>query len=200
MPKLRDLSGERFGRWTVIKRAKRPEGRIKKAAYWLCKCDCGNEKVLISSCLIDYYNGNGGVSRSCGCLQSECAKETIKRRTDGDPSKNRVWCCYRTSAIKKGIRFDFTKEQFFNLTDKSCFYCGASPSIITFNEIKTFKYIHNGVDRIDNSKGYFVDNCVACCTNCNKAKLTMTQEEFRTWAMNLYNNFVKGKINENPAN
>lgn len=55
---LKDLTGQRFGRLTVVKL-----DRTGKHTYWLCKCDCGNEKVIRSDCL--------GAVRSCGCLKKE---------------------------------------------------------------------------------------------------------------------------------
>lgn len=39
----------------------------------------------------------------------------------------------------------------------------------------------NGIDRVDSSKGYTVENSVACCKYCNTAKNTMTESEFYTW-------------------
>ena len=43
MPKMKDLTGLKFGRWTVINFSHKDEKRI---AYWLCKCDCGTERIV----------------------------------------------------------------------------------------------------------------------------------------------------------
>jgi len=48
MPKFIDLTGKRFERLVVIKQAERKSGKI----YWLCKCDCGNEKNIRADSLI----------------------------------------------------------------------------------------------------------------------------------------------------
>lgn len=62
----KDLVGERFGRWVVTSRVPNPHGRAVK---YLCKCDCGNEKVVFAS------NLTRGLSTSCGCLHKEvCTK------------------------------------------------------------------------------------------------------------------------------
>jgi hypothetical protein len=69
--KRNDITGIRFGRLVAIKEA---EKRIFKSGvryYWLCKCDCGNEKVIAKSALI-----NGSIV-SCGCYHKESA---AKRR------------------------------------------------------------------------------------------------------------------------
>ena len=59
--KLKDLTGNRFGRLTVIGR-KEPHGKIVE---WDCKCDCGNEVVVRGN------NLTSGNTKSCGCLATE---------------------------------------------------------------------------------------------------------------------------------
>ena len=54
-----DLTGRRFGKLTVIKRV---ENTKANKARWLCKCDCGNEKIVVGGDL------QSGRTRSCGCL------------------------------------------------------------------------------------------------------------------------------------
>lgn len=60
--KLIDLTGNRYGRLTVIKRATDKE---YKRPHWLCKCDCGNETIVSSANLC------AGTTNSCGCLRRE---------------------------------------------------------------------------------------------------------------------------------
>jgi hypothetical protein len=43
---LIDLVGQRFGRLLVIKRVEKPEYIKQHDTYWLCKCDCGKEKII----------------------------------------------------------------------------------------------------------------------------------------------------------
>jgi len=59
---IKQLEGQTFGRLTAfgIDRSK-----SKKSAYWICKCQCGNEKSVRSDHLIQ------GRIRSCGCLLVE---------------------------------------------------------------------------------------------------------------------------------
>jgi hypothetical protein len=42
MPALRDLTGQRFGRLTVLHRAENGDGE----AHWLCGCECGEKRVV----------------------------------------------------------------------------------------------------------------------------------------------------------
>ncbi|HXJ43182.1 MAG TPA: hypothetical protein VNH18_28135 [Bryobacteraceae bacterium] len=63
-----DLSGQKFHRYTVIKRVRHSERKV----FYLCRCDCGTERIVQKGNLV---NGN---SRSCGCLKRE---ESIARFT-----------------------------------------------------------------------------------------------------------------------
>lgn len=67
--KFKDLTGQRFGKLTVVKQM--PNNKNNKVV-WLCKCDCGNDTVVIGSRL------NTGKTKSCGCLTRE---STIARST-----------------------------------------------------------------------------------------------------------------------
>lgn len=65
MPKLIDLIGQKFGRLTVIER----DYSKKNGTYWLCQCECGNQKIVESR------NLRRGLTKSCGCLQKERSSE-----------------------------------------------------------------------------------------------------------------------------
>lgn len=59
MPKIIDLTGQRFGKLVVIEQA----GKIGNHIAWICKCDCGNITKAISG-----NNLKKGHVKSCGCL------------------------------------------------------------------------------------------------------------------------------------
>lgn len=61
-----DLSGHRYGRWTVIVPA------ISGPRSWVCRCDCGFYR-FVSACHL-----RTGKSRSCGCLKDELARNRLK--------------------------------------------------------------------------------------------------------------------------
>lgn len=52
-PNWKDLTGQKFGKWTVLNY----EGNSK----WRCKCNCRKEKIIQSNALVQGY------SKSCGC-------------------------------------------------------------------------------------------------------------------------------------
>lgn len=70
--KIEDLTGKRFGRWTVVSQA--PKGKIP-VRLWNCVCDCGNTQIIQTSTL------NAGTSQSCGCLKAE--KLAAREQTHG---------------------------------------------------------------------------------------------------------------------
>ena len=78
-----DLTGQRFGRLTVIKKAK-----IHKddGAYWECLCDCGNTTEVASKYL------RSGLTKSCGCLAGEYRASLHKA---GGIKGSRVIRCFK---------------------------------------------------------------------------------------------------------
>jgi hypothetical protein len=58
---LIDITGQKFGRLTVLKRVE-SKGKSEEA-FWLCRCDCGKEKVVRG------YSLRSESTQSCGCLQ-----------------------------------------------------------------------------------------------------------------------------------
>lgn len=73
-----DLTGQRFGRLTVIKEVDKyisPQGL--KFVQWLCKCDCGNDTVVLAT------NLKTGTTTSCGCYSIEQAKKRLFKDLTG---------------------------------------------------------------------------------------------------------------------
>lgn len=70
---MQDLTGQRFGRWTILEKA--PLEHVRSNGLktgWRCKCDCGTERVITSKALLNRE------SLSCGCLRTEAAAARIK--------------------------------------------------------------------------------------------------------------------------
>lgn len=68
-----DLTGKKFGRWTVIVL----HGKRASVPIWYCRCACGNESLVRHPTL------TAGTSRSCGCLKSDLA---FRRMTEHNPN------------------------------------------------------------------------------------------------------------------
>lgn len=80
------LIGQRFGRLIVVKEV----GRNKyKKILWFCKCDCGNETIVLTG------NLKSGSTQSCGCLQKEYMSKSASQR-----------CGFLSPSWKGGISFE----------------------------------------------------------------------------------------------
>lgn len=82
---------------------------------------------------------------------------------------------YRYKASKRGIVFELSKSAFLKLVDKSCVYC-RNPQ-------------DSGVDRVDNNQGYVVENCVPCCSMCNRFKKDWDVETLVNKATSIFSKF-----------
>lgn len=98
----------------------------------------------------------------------------------GRSALNQVVLCIKHNAKNAGREFDLDPEEVVKLIQLPCHYCGCSPS----NHWKTAwgsEADYNGLDRVDNSKGYVEGNVVPCCYTCNGAKSSMSVEDFLAW-------------------
>ena len=72
MPKFKDLTGQRFGKLTVIER-----DYSKIGTFWICKCDCGNYKTVRADSLTT------GRTTSCDCYRKEQARKANAKKLAG---------------------------------------------------------------------------------------------------------------------
>ena len=148
MDNAKNITGQRFGRLTVICREGTDQNR---ASTWRCMCDCGNEVVVRGS------NLRTGWTQSCGCLQ-------IDKLTTHGKRKSRLWKVWshmkqrcNTPSCKaypnyggRGITVcDDWNEDF------QAFYSWAIANGYDGNAPKG----QCTIDRIDNDKGYCPENC-----------------------------------------
>lgn len=167
------LVGRKFSRLLVIAPDKAKHGR----SQWRCQCDCGMFCIASGKAL------RTGKKHSCGCFRRDRARAHAailsfnNRLEPGEAGFNLLYATYRCGAEHRGLLFEISKEDFKQLTKKDCSYCGAHPNQKIGNDV-TGRYTYNGLDRVDNSIGYRVENCVACCGRCNRMKHAMTAREF----------------------
>lgn len=148
MAKKIDLKGQKFGKLLVLRRA---ENKGKNTA-WVCRCDCGNEKDILT------YNLTAMKSKSCGCVRGK--KLGNFSRTHGQ-SHTRLYSVY------KGI-----KQRCLNKNNPAYKYYGGKGVVIDEGWLKDFlvfkdwAYKHNykegkglSIDRIDPNGNYSPENC-----------------------------------------
>ena len=165
-PTHKDLVGEKFSNLTVIKRLKNSPGNNDR--LWLCTCDCGNTKIVSTVHL------KNGIIKDCGCKKKP-RKHDLNHYLTSSTIYN-LFVRYKNKAKKRNISFKINESFFEKIIKLNCAYCNNPP----------IKY--NGIDRVDNCKGYTVDNCVPCCKFCNRAKSNKSLEDFISWGIKLGNN------------
>lgn len=150
---LMDLSGKRFGRLQVMGQADNQE----KRAQWLCKCDCGNQKVIGGHLLRD------GKTKSCGCLGLE---SKTKHGMYKSPECSLLYSA-RRRAKANGMEFSLTLGDI--KIPKHC-------PILGIELIHSNKTNANSpsIDRIDNDKGYTADNIAIISYRANGLKSNMS--------------------------
>jgi hypothetical protein len=147
MPPLKDLTGMRFGRLVVNSYAGKDKHR---ESLWLCTCDCG-KVVTVISC-----NLRTGNTTSCGCYGRQRKSEANITHGLTGTRLHRIWRAMNTRCYN---------ENFFAYK-----YYGGRGITICDEWRKDFKAFHDWamghgysdaltIDRIDNNKGYFPDNC-----------------------------------------
>ena len=114
MGKFIDITGQKFGRWTVLNRAKdyvSPKGH--HFIQWFCECDCGTRRNVTGS------NLKSKKSISCGCWQKEIVAEigkSSKKYNEYDLSGD-----YGIGYTSKGEEFYFDLEDYDKIKD-FCWY------------------------------------------------------------------------------
>lgn len=164
--RIKDRTGDKFGRMEVVSFAYTKKGD----AYWLCKCDCGNEKVVLGRNLL------ASKTKGCGCLMKE-------HRSEWGRSEHN-----KTHGLTKEKFYGVWKGMKTRCTNEKCaaykYYGGRgiklSDEWMDFNNFKNDmfeSYIkhrkdNNGdttIERVDVNGGYNIQNCT-WATNAEQQK------------------------------
>lgn len=140
MKKYEDLTGQKFGRLTVIQRTKNNKyGNL----MWLCQCECGKQKIVRGSHL------KGKRIQSCGCLAFEIAKEKMIERNFVHGKKGT-----KIYAIWKAI-----KQRCFNPNNAMYHNYGGRGITICEEWKNNFQAFYDHVSKLPhfNEKGYSLD-------------------------------------------
>lgn len=115
------------------------------------------------------------------------------KKRNPDAALNGLMLAYINGSRKRKIEFALTKEEFKEITKRNCYYCGDVPNNEARRENKKLvhSYIYNGIDRLDNDKGYTLNNSVACCKKCNFMKGKMSEIEFLENVRKIYEFKIK---------
>lgn len=162
--KRSELAGKVYGAWTVLSYF----GKRR----WLCRCRCGTERTVTG-----WYLTTGKSTKCRRC----CALPP------GEAAFNNLMAHNMSGAAQRGLEWTLARDEARALFDGNCAYCGQQPKAIwkSFGGTRirqaynnTGVHLYNGIDRVDNTKGYVQGNCVSCCKVCNRMKHAMTKEDF----------------------
>jgi hypothetical protein len=106
------------------------------------------------------------------------------RFTPEEAARSMLYSNFRSKAKERKLEWAIPKDEFISLCIRNCYYCDVAPKHIKTG-YKT-RFVYNGLDRVDNTKGYTVSNVVPCCRMCNVAKNYYPQEEFLQWVGKVY--------------
>lgn len=190
-----DMIGKRSGRLLVIAPAPAQAGR----ARWVCQCDCGNKCTATGKSLRKQQK------QSCGCIKRDQLKTLLKdlhkhnELPYGIAASNHLYSVYKIGAKKRNLVFELTIDDFRRITSDVCYFCGEKPKGCHWGVTCSTPYIFNGIDRLDNSIGYVLSNCVTACKTCNWMKRVMTEEQFLNKCISIVNNMNCKKAAEMSA-
>ena len=150
----KDITGQRFGRLTALKKHHSEWNKEKRISrnFWLFKCDCGKEKI------IDKYSVLRGITTSCGCFANE---KRIKKNTKHGlfNTEKRLYGCWQDM-----------KNRCYNKNRKKYEIYGARGIKVCDEWKNNFKNFYDWaissgyadnltIDRIDVNGNYCPENC-----------------------------------------
>ena len=180
MKKITDLTGQKFGKLTVIKKDEdyiSPLGR--KLKRWICKCDCGNSISVIGNELKK--------NKAKQCKKCRCKAKQI----NGYISSN-YFCNLKRNAKIRDIYFDpkIDRKYLWELFLKQNKKCALSNLPIHFSERSRRREpgdeTTSSLDRIDNSKGYIKNNIQWVHKHINQMKWDLNQKDFFKICKSIY--------------
>ena len=144
MASMQDLTGKKYGRWTVISFSH----RRAKNAFWLCKCECGTKAT------IDRGSLKSGHSQSCGCLRDELASiRSASHRMSG----TEIYVAWKNIRARCEIP---TNNSFKYYGARGIKVCQRWQIFENFYEDMGPSWSEGmSIERLDNDKDYKLSNC-----------------------------------------
>lgn len=149
-PVRRDLTGQTFGRLTVIKMVLRTAQGCTRT-HWRCRCVCGNEVTLLTNRLL-----NKG-TKSCGCLKRDSSRQRHTTHGKSKLPEFSVWCAMRKRC------YNPNNTAYKNYGGRGINVCrqwlGPNGFPAFLSDMGNRPSPQHTIDRIDNDGNYCPDNC-----------------------------------------
>lgn len=138
------------------------------------------------------------------CLNTECNNEIRVRKSEyKNHSKKCSSCSHKKKQFEslyngimndwRGFNNTLTYKQFLKFTKiNKCYYCNDHINWLPYSN-DNGKYLSRAyyLDRKNNKNGYSFNNCVVCCTFCNKMKKGVNYNDFKLWIKKVSNTLCK---------
>jgi hypothetical protein len=177
--------GDKFGKFTVIKKVKHITAAGNVEWRWECTDEYGELCYKRARAL---YQEAEKHNQKIEKAQNAEYYEKMGMNQMG--LRKHVFREYIRNAANRDIPMNLKFEEFNELIGQNCYYCGAEPivheSLIDRSNKSEPMLKHNGIDRLDSSIGYEKDNCVPCCYICNRAKAQLGTKEFLAHIKKIY--------------
>ena len=149
--RTKDLTGQVFGRWMVLKRA--PDN-VPSRVMWLCLCECGEKRSVIANSL------RRGLSVSCGCFHRDITATINAKHQLYKSSEYRSWQCMIARCTNS------KRPEYPSYGGRGIQVC---------NRWRQFEHFYydlgprpskgHSVDRVDNNANYSCGKCLTCVAN-----------------------------------
>ena len=160
--KLRDLTGQRFGRLVVTEHSHvKPRGGRGFLHYWKCQCDCGNVTRVLGWSLVQ------SLVKSCGCYCREM--KSLRSRKDVRHQDNPAYGSWKSMKTRCYGNHKHRK----NYRDRGITVCGRWIRSFDafFEDVGARPTPKHSIDRINNEGNYDCGKCPDCLsrgvTKCN---------------------------------
>lgn len=183
--------GQQIGNFTI-------SAYSKDDSNYILTCKCGNESKgksdhvtrKIANLMADGFT-------ACSKCVSENNEILRQQRLSNDKLYvfKDVYREYIKKAKSRDVNFELTIEQATDLFTKNCYYCNKPPSNKRIRVSGT-EVIYQGIDRVDNAKGYVNGNVVPCCKYCNSFKMERSLDDFIEHVKTIYFNKVQRSVSE----
>ena len=173
---LKKYIGKTFGVITVLDVAYETYDKAKqsKRTYFKVHCNrCGKDSVLRADALIIKGKNGKQDRKSCKLCYADLQREIADNKYAETRHFRQRLNSIKSNAKGRGYNFNLTEEEVEKIIEKPCFYCGKEHS--------------DGIDRIDSTKPYTIDNCVPCCYICNRMKNKFSLDLFLDKVEKIYN-------------
>lgn len=146
-PRLIDLTGASFSRWTVLSKAGNgPRG----GALWLCRCQCGAERPVMGADL------RAGKSVSCGCARTERISRLNKTHGRSNTRLHVIWKNMRSRCLNPN------RPGFEDYGGRGITICSEWSDYLTFEKWALVSGYKDdlSIDRLDVNGNYEPKNCI----------------------------------------